>query len=660
MKICNTACIFDIIIGGFIARRNSDFVAGRRMTYRSYAKGRRADKCITIDKYLKETLMDYIREMLNAGSRIMETVNDAIDSGDYSNLTKKITEEMSGYTKNATSDVRKRMQGAGKSYGNWTYGSRPYSSYNVNRGPRNANAYGYRPVDIDLGTRQKDRQGSQQGQYSQGRQNRQSYSNYRTGNSAGTGSASGYGNAGKTSGSGGFWGGASGSGGGHDAGQSGTQGQAYSGYGRPGYSGGQGQAGQYQTNQGQSNQGQRPGAATNANSNIPNSATNSRVTPFNQYKKNAGSGLLKQTAGVTGLFITVPVVVANIAAAAATGGLSTIVTAAMFGAGAGVSGYFTQKGARQRKLSKIFDKYSKIVGSAEYMTIEDLAEKAGEHPDIVQKNLDEMIEIGMLPQLKYDQKKTTMMLTKNAYDQYLLAENSRQEREKAEAELDSQAGSAEARKVITEGEEFVTKIRKANDLIPGEEMTGKLDQMERIVSKIFAQVKKDPTTAGDLRKFMNYYLPTTEKLLDAYVDLDKQPEIGENIPKTKREIEATVDTINDAFENLLDSLFEDVAWDISSDISVMKTMMEQDGLTKKGFKATDQAKSSQVESEKAAENQTGENEAAGVNEAAKANEAVGVSETAELNEAENNMDDSADAFTESSAEQYEPELKFDE
>ena len=82
---------------------------------------------------------------------------------------------------------------------------------------------------------------------------------------------------------------------------------------------------------------------------------------------------------------------------------------------------------------------------------------------------------------------------------------------------------------------------------------------------------------------MNYYLPTTEKLLDAYIDLDKQPEIGENIPKTKREIEETVDTINDAFENLLDSLFEEVAWDISSDISVMKTMMEQDGLMKKGI-----------------------------------------------------------------------------
>ena len=472
--------------------------------------------------------MDYIREMLEAGSRIMDTVDDAIEHGDFSNLTKKITEEMSGYTKNAKKDVKQKMYNAGKTY-------RVYTNYNVNRGPRNAS--GYRPVDIDLGTRKKS-------------------SNQRTGAGNFTGAKTGAG---------------------YDAGQAYNERRKQ-----------QSASWNYSTrpNNQYASANKKQGTNVAGSANAQPRPTNPNITPFNQYKKNAGSGILKQTAGVTGLFITVPVVVANVAAAAATGGLSTLVTAAMFGAGAGVSGYFTKKGSRQRKLSKIFDKYSKIVGTAEYMTIEDLAEMAGEDPEIVQKNLNEMIEFGMLPQLKFDQKKTTMMLTKNAYDQYLLAENSRKEREKEEAELDAQAGSAEARKVISEGEAFVAKIKKSNELIPGEEMTSKLTQMERIVSKIFAKVKEDPASAGDLRKFMNYYLPTTEKLLDAYVDLDKQPEIGENIPKTKREIESTIDTINDAFENLLDSLFEEVAWDISSDISVMKTMMEQDGLMKKGIADT--------------------------------------------------------------------------
>ena len=102
------------------------------------------------------------------------------------------------------------------------------------------------------------------------------------------------------------------------------------------------------------------------------------------------------------------------------------------------------------------------------------------------------------------------------------------------------------------------------------------------MNRIFAQVKKDPSSADELHKLMSYYLPTTKKLINAYVELDKEPEVGDNITKTKLEIDAAIDTINMAFENLLDSLFQDMAWDISSDISVMKTMMAQDGLTNEG------------------------------------------------------------------------------
>ena len=82
---------------------------------------------------------------------------------------------------------------------------------------------------------------------------------------------------------------------------------------------------------------------------------------------------------------------------------------------------------------------------------------------------------------------------------------------------------------------------------------------------------------------MQYYLPTTVKLLEAYEQLDKQPVQGENIRNSKREIEKTLDTLNVAFEKLLDSLFQDTAWDVSSDISVLQTRLAQEGLTEGDF-----------------------------------------------------------------------------
>ena len=110
-------------------------------------------------------------------------------------------------------------------------------------------------------------------------------------------------------------------------------------------------------------------------------------------------------------------------------------------------------------------------------------------------------------------------------------------------------------------------------------MSEKLYRLESTMDRIVEQVRQNPSSAPELRKLMSYYLPTTVKLLKAYKELDKQTVSGENITNTKQEIEDALDTINDAFENLLDSLFQNMAWDVSSDISVMQTMFAQDGLT---------------------------------------------------------------------------------
>ncbi|MBR2576796.1 MAG: 5-bromo-4-chloroindolyl phosphate hydrolysis family protein [Firmicutes bacterium] len=244
-------------------------------------------------------------------------------------------------------------------------------------------------------------------------------------------------------------------------------------------------------------------------------------------------------------------------------------------------------GNRRRKLTKKYLEYGKVTGDATYITLASLAKLTRKNIDLVKEDIKSLIKSGHLAHAKLDDEETTLMLTPKVYEQYLMSQKGRLQAE-AEAEMKKEREEAryasyspEVREILSEGERYLKTLRESNDSIPGEEMTGKLSKQEEIVNKIFDQVKKDPAAARDLRKFMNYYLPTTEKLLKAYIDVDQQPITGENIRSTKEEIEKAMDTVNEAFENLLDSMFEDANMDVMSDISVMNTMMAQDGLTDK-------------------------------------------------------------------------------
>ncbi len=104
------------------------------------------------------------------------------------------------------------------------------------------------------------------------------------------------------------------------------------------------------------------------------------------------------------------------------------------------------------------------------------------------------------------------------------------------------------------------------------------------MDRIFDRVEQNPESVDDIRRLMEYYLPTTVKLLEAYQELSAQPVDGDNIRASMKEIEDTLDTLNAAFERLLDNLFQDTAWDVSSDISVLQTMLAQEGLTEDGMR----------------------------------------------------------------------------
>ena len=130
-----------------------------------------------------------------------------------------------------------------------------------------------------------------------------------------------------------------------------------------------------------------------------------------------------------------------------------------------------------------------------------------------------------------------------------------------------------------EYQKILDELRRVNDEIPDEEMTDKISRLEAVSTKIFEQAKADPEKLPQMRKFMDYYLPTSLKLLNTYAELDKQGIEGENISESKHRIEQTMDTLVKAFETQLDKLFASDALDVSTDIDVMENMLRADGLT---------------------------------------------------------------------------------
>ncbi|MDD2493870.1 MAG: 5-bromo-4-chloroindolyl phosphate hydrolysis family protein [Tissierellia bacterium] len=252
-------------------------------------------------------------------------------------------------------------------------------------------------------------------------------------------------------------------------------------------------------------------------------------------------------------------------------------------------------GSRIRKRLKRYQKYVATLNGRNYCMIEELSFVARRNNKHVAKDLQNMIDIGMFPEGHIDHKKTCFMLNNESYEQYLkLMENIRKREMEEQANNNEKSENnryyksdnldPEIRKAINEGRQYVRKIKEANIEIPGEEISRKLDRLEEVTGKIFDYVETHPEKFFEIKKFTEYFLPTTLKLVDAYKEFDYQPVQGENISNAKKEIEKTMDTINHAFENLLDDLFEDAAMDISTDISVLETMFAQEGLAKKNNK----------------------------------------------------------------------------
>lgn len=234
-----------------------------------------------------------------------------------------------------------------------------------------------------------------------------------------------------------------------------------------------------------------------------------------------------------------------------------------------------------------FKAYRKALGQKTHCTLEKLARSVGKNVKFVRRELLKMISSGLFLEGHLDKEQTCLITSDETYRYFEQSRLQLEERQRQEAadRIRKQSTSQDPRiqEVLDRGNAFIAEIRRCNDAIPGVEISEKISRMEMIVRRIFERAQAHPEIVPDLKKMMDYYLPMTVKLLNAYADMDAQPIQGETIVNSKREIEATLDTLNLAFEKLLDDLFRDTAMDVSSDISVLNTLLAQEGLTEDDF-----------------------------------------------------------------------------
>lgn len=143
--------------------------------------------------------------------------------------------------------------------------------------------------------------------------------------------------------------------------------------------------------------------------------------------------------------------------------------------------------------------------------------------------------------------------------------------------------ATDAERIARNAELYLAALRRCNDQIGDPKLSAQMDRIEEVSIKIFAHVKSHPDKTPQIRKFMNYYLPTTLKLLRSYAEISGQGIEGSNITAAMQRVESAMEKIVPAFEKQLDALFADEALDLGTEASVLETMLAGEGLSGDDF-----------------------------------------------------------------------------
>ena len=222
-------------------------------------------------------------------------------------------------------------------------------------------------------------------------------------------------------------------------------------------------------------------------------------------------------------------------------------------------------GLAMNRSMKRYAQYLAVMGDRPAMSVEELARVTGFSQRRVTKDLQAMISKGFFGGKAYLNRELGYFFRSSQAD-----EDWQRRQEEAEE-------AAAPPKEAEEGYSGILRnIRRANDRIADPVLSAKIDRLEEVTAKIFQAVEADPKKRSSIDTFLNYYLPTTQKLLDSYAEFEATGVEGANLGQAKDRIEKTMDSIVAGFEHQLDELYKMDAMNVDSDIRVMETMLRRD------------------------------------------------------------------------------------
>ena len=152
------------------------------------------------------------------------------------------------------------------------------------------------------------------------------------------------------------------------------------------------------------------------------------------------------------------------------------------------------------------------------------------------------------------------------------------------AEEPESTGDEKVDSLLAEGEKSVVEMRGQYDAITDDTVRRKANDLIDITEKIFKKLQAEPGVYNQVKRFSDFFLPTSVKLLGTYERFGQSGVTGENITSTMERIDSALDMTLTSYKKFYDSLFENQALDIETDISVLETLLKQDGLLEKDFK----------------------------------------------------------------------------